>query len=117
MEEDKIKTLQIAKQERERIYQAESEKYTWAAKNSFKDLKKSLAKKHESELEKLKKKYQEAYRIEEIKEDEANQKCWQKQLALYHQKELSLQHWWPIPLLGGYPTEAHWRQVPVSLRS
>ena len=49
------------------------------------------------------KKYQEAYRKEEVKEDEANQRCWQEQLTLYHQKELSLQHLWPIPLLGGPP--------------
>ena len=102
LEEDKIKNLQIAKQEKERIYQAETEKYTEATKNYFEDLKKTLAKNYESELEKLKK-YQEAYRIEEIKEDEANQRCWQEQLALYHQKELSLQHLWPIPLQGGPP--------------
>ena len=66
-------------------------------------MKKALAKKHKSELEELKKKYQEAYRIEEVKEDKANQRCWQEQLTLYHQKELSLQHLWPIPLLGGPP--------------
>ena len=66
-------------------------------------MKKANAKNCESELEKLKKKYQEAYRIEEIKEDEANQRHWQEQLALYHQKELSLQHLWPIPLQGGPP--------------
>ena len=99
LEEDK--TLQIAKQERDKIYHVESERYTEAVKNSFEDLKKTLAKKHESKLEKLKKKYQEAYRIEEVREDEANQRCWQEQLALYHQKEFSLQHLWPIPLLGG----------------
>ena len=103
LEEDKIKTLQIAKQEKERIYQTETERYTEAAKNYFEDLKKALAKKHKSELEKLKKKYQETYRIEEVKEDKANQRCWQEQLALYHQKELSLQHLSPIPLLGGPP--------------
>ena len=51
----------------------------------------------------MKKKYQEAQRIEEVKEDEANQRCWREQLTLYHQKELSLQHLWPIPLLGGPP--------------
>ena len=103
LEEDKIKNLQIVKQEKEGIYQAETERYTEATKNYFEDLKKALAKNHESELEKLKKKYQEAYRIEEVKEDEANQRCWQEQLTLYHQKELSLQHLWPIPLLGGPP--------------
>ena len=43
LEEDKIKTLQIAKQEKERKYQIESERYTEAAKNSFEDLKKTLA--------------------------------------------------------------------------
>ena len=67
LEEDKIKTLQIAKQEKERIYQTETERYTEAAKNYFEDLKKALAKKHKSKLEELKKKYQEAYRIEEVK--------------------------------------------------
>ena len=103
MEEDKLKTLWIGKQEREKIYQAKSKWYTQAAKNSFEDLKKTLAKKHESELEELKKKYEEAYRIEEVKEDEANQKCWQEQLRIHHQKELSLKHWWPIPLCGGKP--------------
>ena len=61
-------------------------------------MKKSYFENCKSELEKLKKKYQEAYRIEEIKEDKANQRRWQEQLALYHQKELSLQHLWPIPL-------------------
>ena len=66
-------------------------------------MKKALAKNYESELEKLKKKYQEAYRIEEIKEYKANQRHWQEQLALYHQKECSLQHLWPIPLQGGPP--------------
>ena len=50
LEEDKIKTLWIAKPEKERIYQTESERYTEAAKNSFEDLKKTLAKKHKSEL-------------------------------------------------------------------
>ena len=94
LEEDKI-NLQIAKQEKERIYQAETERYTEATKIYFEDLKKALAKNYESELEKLKKKYQEAYRVEEIKEDKANQRHWQEQLAPYHQKELSLQHLWP----------------------
>ena len=51
----------------------------------------------------MKKKYQEAYRIEEVKEDEANQRCWQEQLTFYHEKELSLQHLWPIPLVEGLP--------------
>ena len=92
LEEDKIKTLWIAKQEKEREYQTETERYTEATKNYFEDLKKAIAKNYESELEKLKKKYQEAYRIEEVKEDKANQRCWQEQLTLYHQKELSLQH-------------------------
>ena len=66
-------------------------------------MKKSYFENCETELEKLKKKYQEAYRIEEIREDEANQRCWQEQLAFYHQEELSLQHLWPIPLQGGPP--------------
>ena len=66
-------------------------------------MKKSYTENCKSELEKLRKKYQEAYRIEEIKEDEANQRHWQEQLAFYHQKELSLQHLWPIPLQGGPP--------------
>ena len=96
LEEDKIKNLWIAKQEREREYQA--------TKNYFEDLKKAYAKNCESELEKLKKKYQEAYRIQRnIKEAKANQRHWQEQLALYHQKELSLQHLWPIPLQGVPP--------------
>ena len=103
LEEDKIKTLWIAKQEKERIYQTETERYTEATKNYFEDLKKALAKKHKSELEELKKKYQVAYKIEEVKDDKANQRCWQEQLTLYHQKELSLQHLWPIPLQGGPP--------------
>ena len=64
LEEDKIKNLRIAKQEKEGEYQA--------TKNYFEDLKKAYVENCESELEKLKKKYQEAYRIEEIKEDEAN---------------------------------------------
>ena len=95
LEEDKIKKLQIVKQEKEREYQA--------TKNYFEDLKKSYTENCKSELEKLRKKYQEAYRIEEIKEDKGNQRCWQEQLAFYHQKELSLQHLWPIPLQGGPP--------------
>ena len=66
-------------------------------------MKKSYTENCKSELEKLRKKYQEAYRVEEIKEDELNQRCWQEQLALYHQKELSLQHLQPIPLQGGPP--------------
>ena len=51
----------------------------------------------------MRKEYQEAYRLEGIKEDKLNQRCWQEQLALYHQKEPSLQHLWPIPLQGGPP--------------
>ena len=66
-------------------------------------MKKSYTENCKSELEKLRKRYQEAYRIEEIKEDKANQRHWQEQLAFYHQKELSLQHLWPIPLQGGPP--------------
>ena len=64
LEEDKIKKLQIVKQEKEREYQA--------TKNYFEGLKKSYTENCKSELEKLRKKYQEAYRVEEIKEDELN---------------------------------------------
>ena len=60
--EDKIKKLQIVKQEKEKEYQA--------TKNYFEGLKKSYTENCNSELEQLRKKYQEAYRVEEIKEDE-----------------------------------------------
>ena len=66
-------------------------------------MKKGYIENCESELERLRKEYQKAYRSEELKEDKLNQRHWQKQLALYHQKELSLQHLWPIPLQGGPP--------------
>ena len=66
-------------------------------------MKKGYIENCESELERVRKEYQEAYRSEQLKEDEFNQRHWQEQLALYHQKELSLQHLWPIPLQGGPP--------------
>ena len=81
----------------------EKEEEHQTTKNYFEALKKAYIENCESELERLRKEYQEAYRSEGIKEDELNQRCWQEQLALYHQKELSLQHLWPIPLQGGPP--------------
>ena len=84
LEEDKIKKIQIIKQEKEEEHQR--------TKSYFEALKKGYIENCESELERLRKEYQEAYRSEELKEDELNQRCWQEQLALYHQKELSLQH-------------------------
>ena len=74
-----------------------------AARESLEDFKKSVTKEHEQKIEKLKEEYQQAYREQEIKEDEANQECWLKQFGEFQSKEILLQKWWPEPLEGGKP--------------
>ena len=59
LEEDKIKKIQIVKQEKEEEHQT--------TKNYFEALKKAYIENCESELERLRKEYQEAYRSEDIK--------------------------------------------------